>query len=276
MRTISLLLCLFMAGCLPDPVPLEIEQLPTRPVIWSQALGANGALVYMGRTFSALEFSGESDTLAEDILDELLVNDALIILSGGGQTDTLIALTDGLFAALNVNLVPGTNYSLRATDLEKNLIATAETRALAPANFLDVSYERIADSTLRFQLRFTEPAEQNWYAVHFYTRFSDPLLAANPLSNNSVVRTFLLSDLELENNEVTTTFDLPLVDSDTLFVSLNNIDENFYNYMQQRERGGNLFSQAISEPITYPTNVVNGFGVFTLHIPQVRIVVIDP
>jgi hypothetical protein len=276
MRTLSILLCLFFVSCLPDPVPLDIEQLPTRPVIWSQALGTNGALVYMGRTFSALEFSGESDTLADEILDELLVNDALITLSTDGQTDTLIALTDGLFAALNIPIVPGSNYSLRATDLEKNLTATAQTRALAPANFLDVSYERMADSTLRFQLRFTEPAEQNWYAVHFYTRFSDPLLANNPLSSNGSVRTFLLSDLELENNEATAIFDIPLVDSDTLFVSLNNIDENFYNYMQQRERGGNLFSQTISEPITYPTNIINGFGVFTLHFPQIRIVVIDP
>lgn len=265
----------FLGSCVPDPLPLEIDQLPEKPVIWSQVLGENTAIVYFGRTFSALEFSDAEDTASAEFLNELLVQNAEIILRGAGDVDTLFPLTNGLFLTADATLIPGEMYTLTARDLDHGLSTSASAVMMPQVDIDTVTYSSLDTNTYNLLVRFTDPAGPNWYAIHFYSSYNDPLEIQDPLESTGVVRTVILSDIEYNNANISLNQELDFVESDTVFVSLNNIDEGFYNYLQQRSRGGNLFSQAISEPITYPSNVLDGYGIFTLYRPSVKIVVLE-
>ncbi|MEN9347959.1 MAG: hypothetical protein RLZZ77_1470 [Bacteroidota bacterium] len=270
-----LLLIVTLGSCVPEPLPLEIDQLEEKPVIWSQVIGENGAILYFGRTFSALEFSDTEDTASADFLNELLVQNAEIILRGAGDVDTLFPLTNGLFLTLNATLIPGETYTITARDLDKGL-STSASAVMMPQVAIDtVTFQSIDTNTYNLRVRFTDPSGPNWYAIHFYSSYNDPLEIQDPLESTGVVRTVILSDIEYNTASIALNQELDFLESDTVYVSLNNIDEGFYNYLQQRSRGGNLFSQAISEPITYPTNVLDGYGIFSLYRPSVKTVILE-
>lgn len=270
-----LLLIVTLGSCVPEPLPLEIDQLEEKPVIWSQVIGENGTLLYFGRTFSALEFSDTEDTASADFLNELLVQNAEIILRGAGDVDTLFPLTNGLFLTLNATLIPGETYTITARDLDKGL-STSASAVMMPQVAIDtVTFQSIDTNTYNLRVRFTDPSGPNWYAIHFYSSYNDPLEIQDPLESTGVVRTVILSDIEYNTASIALNQELDFLESDTVYVSLNNIDEGFYNYLQQRSRGGNLFSQAISEPITYPTNVLDGYGIFSLYRPSVKTVILE-
>lgn len=270
-----LLLIVTLGSCVPEPLPLEIDQLEEKPVIWSQVIGENGAILYFGRTFSALEFSDTEDTASADFLNELLVQNAEIILRGAGDVDTLFPLTNGLFLTLNATLIPGETYTITARDLDKGL-STSASAVMMPQVAIDtVTFQSIDTNTYNLRVRFTDPSGPNWYAIHFYSSYNDPLEIQDPLESTGVVRTVILSDIEYNTASIDLNQELDFLESDTVYVSLNNIDEGFYNYLQQRSRGGNLFSQAISEPITYPTNVLDGYGIFSLYRPSVKTVILE-
>lgn len=270
-----LLLIVTLGSCVPEPLPLEIDQLEEKPVIWSQVIGENGTILYFGRTFSALEFSDTEDTASADFLNELLVQNAEIILRGAGDVDTLFPLTNGLFLTLNATLIPGETYTITARDLDKGL-STSASAVMMPQVAIDtVTFQSIDTNTYNLRVRFTDPSGPNWYAIHFYSSYNDPLEIQDPLESTGVVRTVILSDIEYNTASIALNQELDFLESDTVYVSLNNIDEGFYNYLQQRSRGGNLFSQAISEPITYPTNVLDGYGIFSLYRPSVKTVILE-
>jgi len=270
----SLILSVF-TSCVPEPLPLEIDQLEERPVLWSQVIGESTTIIYFGRTFSALEFSDTQDTASTEFLNELLVQNAEIILSGAGDIDTLFPLTNGLFLTLDATLIPGQTYTIRARDLDHGL-NTSATAVMMPLVSIDtVTYNSIDTNTFNLRVRFTDPAGPNWYAVHFYSSYNDPLEIQDPLESTGVVRTVILSDLEYNSSSIAFNQELDFLDSDTVYVSLNNIDEGYYNYLQQRSRGGNLFSQAISEPITYPSNIEGGYGIFSLYRPSVKMIILE-
>jgi Domain of unknown function (DUF4249) len=270
-----LLLIVTLGSCVPEPLPLEIDQLEEKPVIWSQVIGENGTLLYFGRTFSALEFSDTEDTASADFLNELLVQNAEIILRGAGDVDTLFPLTNGLFLTLNATLIPGETYTITARDLDKGLSTSASAIMMPQVAIDTVTFQSIDTNTYNLRVRFTDPSGPNWYAIHFYSSYNDPLEIQDPLESTGVVRTVILSDIEYNTASIALNQELDFLESDTVYVSLNNIDEGFYNYLQQRSRGGNLFSQAISEPITYPTNVLDGYGIFSLYRPSVKTVILE-
>jgi len=272
-----LLILLSASSCVPDPLPITIDQLEPAPVIWSQAVPGQSVLVYMARTFGALEYddTNEADSTGNDILSQVLTSNALITLTGGGQTDTLFEFTAGLYATLTANLVVGSEYTLHAFDplLGKRIEARTQMMPTVPLD--DITYSVINDSTLDVHYRFIDPVGQNYYAIHFYSRFSDPLEFNDPLEAGGVVQTELLSDLELNNSNVDRSFRLNNLDGDTLYVSLNNISRTYYDYLQQRKRSGSIFVQAVAEPITFISNVEGGYGIFSLQFPDIKMVVVE-
>src|SRR5690606_8068125 len=62
---------------------------------------------------------------------------------------------------------------------------------------------------------------------------------------------------------------------DTLAVSLSNISQEYYRFMQLRAGNRFNFLEFISEPVNYPSNVVGGRGYFNLYVPDVRVIVLE-
>ncbi|MEN9640002.1 MAG: hypothetical protein RLZZ262_1871 [Bacteroidota bacterium] len=87
--------------------------------------------------------------------------------------------------------------------------------------------------------------------------------------------TKLVTDLEFESNEALFSVELTELDSDTLYVSLNNISPVYFDYLGQRLRGGTIYNQLVQEPINYVTNVNGGYGMFTLHLPSLEMIIME-
>ncbi|MEQ9592814.1 MAG: hypothetical protein RLN86_09460, partial [Cyclobacteriaceae bacterium] len=62
---------------------------------------------------------------------------------------------------------------------------------------------------------------------------------------------------------------------DTVLIQLANVDKGYHDFLQVRKDSRFNFSDFLGEPVNYPTNVVGGLGWFTLHFPDVRVVVLD-
>jgi hypothetical protein len=62
---------------------------------------------------------------------------------------------------------------------------------------------------------------------------------------------------------------------DTIAVSLSNISEEYFEFMQLRIDNRFSLVEFISEPVNYPSNIVGGRGYFNLYVPDVRFFVFD-
>jgi hypothetical protein len=54
-----------------------------------------------------------------------------------------------------------------------------------------------------------------------------------------------------------------------VIVTLSNVSKGYFDYLSARQRGGSGFAGALGEPITYPSNIVNGYGYFSSHYPSI-------
>ena len=61
---------------------------------------------------------------------------------------------------------------------------------------------------------------------------------------------------------------------DSIEVSLSNVSLDYFNYVTLRLENQLELVEVFSEPIYYPTNIRGGRGFFTLHLTDVRVVVL--
>ncbi|MFN0031915.1 MAG: DUF4249 domain-containing protein [Flavobacteriales bacterium] len=268
------MIAVLIAACTPKPIPIYLDEAESKPVVWSQAIPGSTTLIYLARSFSALEFQEGDSTDTDDILRQFLAEDALVILTHNGTPDTLFKVSDGFWATLSTELIPGDSYQLYAQDFFNGKTITATAQMYDAVALDTVEYAAVDTSTLDVTVRFADPPGPNWYAIHYYSSYADPLEVDDPFAAENVVETKLLSDLELEADYVAFTHRLEFLESDTFYVSLNNISPEYYDYLSQRQRGGNIYNQLVQEPINYVSNVVGGYGMFALHLPSVREVIV--
>ncbi|MBK8699366.1 MAG: DUF4249 family protein [Saprospiraceae bacterium] len=63
---------------------------------------------------------------------------------------------------------------------------------------------------------------------------------------------------------------------DTLAVALSHITKEHFNYLSAYKKNGSIFNSLLSEPVRkFPTNVKNGFGFFSLVLPDVRNIILE-
>jgi hypothetical protein len=271
----ALIFCTGLVACTPKPIPIYLDEVESLPVIWSQAIPNSTTLVYFSRSFSSLEFQENDSTSADSLISQFLVGDGLVTITHAGETDTLTQLSDGFFAGFSTELIPGDSYTLRAVDYLTGRIISATTQVYAAVSIDTVTYNLIDTNSVDLALSFVDPPGANWYAIHYYSQYANPLELDDPFAADNIVETDVLSDLELNSANVTINKSLEFLESDTLFVSLNNISQEYYDYLSQRERGGTIYNQLIQEPINYVSNIENGYGMFSLHFPSVKNVILE-
>lgn len=272
---VGLTVLILLASCTPRPIPIYLDEIESRPVVWSQAIPNSTTLIYLSRSFSSLEFQEDDSTSADSLIAQFLVADGLVTLTHNGETDTLIQLSDGFFVGFETELIPGDTYMLNAYDYLTGKSITATTQAMQLVGIDTITYALQDTSTVDLTVSFVDPPGANWYAIHYYSEYANPLELDDPFAADNIVETDVISDLELSSSNVTITKTLDFLESDTLFVSLNNISQEYYDYLSQRERGGTIYNQLVQEPINYVSNVQNGYGMFSLHFPSVQTVILE-
>ena len=280
---LSLFSLIFVSSCFPKPLDIELEQAPVKMVIASQIVPNSIMVVAVSRSFGALDYSEDYDTTSSenDILDKLMVKDAKVTISYMGITDDLLPIDDlpGIYASATVPQFTNVEYTLNVYNPETGKSVSSKASMLNVIPFDSISAKRGEGdkyNDITVSVSFTDPPDElNWYMINFYTQedTNQSVSPFEPQSPNQV--TILLSDEGFESSKVSGERVLYNWTSDTLVASISNISHEYYNYLSARKRGGNLFSSIVSEPINYPSNIKDGYGFFTTHFPDIKIIILE-
>ncbi len=268
---------LVAAGCLPDPLPVdELPMLQPKITVASQIVPEEGLIVFLTRSVGALDASEDTDP--QTLLNQIVINDALVTLHYAGQTDTLLAQGSGLYGTLtDIAWQAGTVYELRVTSPawgEVNAFANVQPQVpfqSVQARLFVTEFDSLAEVSYSLQ----DPQGANYYMINVQKVTSDQGL--NSLLNPDVF-TYLITDRDFEGRLFQDQFRVFFRDfspGDTVSVFLANIQKEYYDFLKLRNDNQYNFAEFASEPINYPTNVNGGLGFFNLHVPDVRIFALE-
>jgi hypothetical protein len=280
LKKISLLVLIlpFFFSCVPDP--LEVRNIPVlkqQIVVNTQILPGGSLIVLLTKTIGALDASDNSDP--EELLAQVVVNDAIVTIEGPAGIDTLLYLENGVYGGVALSLQEGETYFLRA--VSESLGKVSATATVEPQVFFDSVtaelYPLGDDDTLaQITYQLNDPVGKNHYMINVQRVSTDINLGEQILNPRSHIK--LLDDTQFDGRQQQETFRAfprNYSDGDTIAVFLSNISEDYYKFIQLRLDTRFSFVEFIGEPINYPSNVTGGRGFFNLYIPDVRLFVMQ-
>ncbi|KAA9331721.1 DUF4249 family protein [Adhaeribacter soli] len=268
-----LLLGLGLFSCEPDPIEIDLPAHQPKLVIATQVAPEKYMLVQVSKSFSSL--ASNSDSLATDttFMKSLVVEHALVQVTFNGRTETLQHLRNGLYMGANIVQYYGLTYTLFVRDSVSELECTAVTEMQAPTTFekLEPEVIRTAKDTtvnLHFTIADQRP-EKNFYLISLTGASRKNVI---PWKGTRSVKSIqeqiiLVNDDAMQQGRYSAKEKLTLGTSDSLVVTLTNISEPYYRYLELYRKSGNLMNQLTGEPINLPTNIQNGYGYFSAHNP---------
>ncbi len=263
-----------MAGCIPDPLPVDnITKPETKIVVSSQIVPGVGLVVFVTKTVGALEAGNNSDP--QVLLQQIAIANATVSLSHQGNLQSLQNLGNGLYGSPSSTFLPGEAYTLKVvTDAMGTVTAQTNVPARVPFTTVDVKPYRVGyDSLLQVDYSLNDPPGKNFYmiSVQKFSRTQNLQSIINP-------RLFLhlTDDTEFDGKLYQDSFRTlfrAYSKGDSVSVMLASIGEDYYKFLKLRNDRFR-FSEFSSEPLNYPSNVQGGYGYFNLHVPDARIFVV--
>jgi hypothetical protein len=278
-----IIIAFVVVQCRPEPIDIDVPPAEQKLVIASQIVPNSVMVVGLTRSFSPLDQAANQDSVPNSFLDSILVENAIVTVTGPGGTDTLYMLAPGIYASLSVNLIDYGNYTIHAKDPATGQEATATTELLPQVQF-DTIWPYIStdpvnhDSAafIHYELNDYSAAE-DYYVACYYRKSQDS--SAFDLNNffsqgtNELTSFQLISDQDFDaNGHLSRNEQLVGVSiDDTIACTVAHITKGYYEFLTAYKRSSSLFNQLSGEPINYPTNVENGYGYFCTQFPDIRI-----
>jgi hypothetical protein len=280
--------CLFFLfplvySCSPEPIDIVLPPFESKLVIATQIIPQQFMVVGVSRSFSALDNAqNNGDSASQNFLDSLAVTRALVTISYSGRIDTLFLVQPGIYVSLNTLQVDYGVYTLMVRDSSTGQSISSTSTILpkvAFTNVFPVLQKTEKDTSIRVEYSFTDrPGEDNWYVVNFYIKKSGEdthfdLNAFNSIGSSQLLSNFeLLSDKTFEQDTFKSTSILyEASPSDSIAISISNISEGYFQFLNAYKKSGNFFNQITGEAINYPTNIINGYGYFNTHYPDIKV-----
>lgn len=273
----GLAILLLLSACVPEPLPVDdIPQLKSKIVVASQIIPDQTVAIFLTKSVGALDADRNSEL--EELLAQVAINDAVVIIYNETFRDTLDFVSLGAYTSTNIPLTSGTTYSLLVDSPTLGKV-TATTTVLSQPQFnlteaeiFDTGFDTLA--TVRYS--FQDIPGPNWYMFNVQ-RISQELEPDDLL--NPEIFTHLETDKGFENqlrqNELKIFLRRDFIPGDTLAFFLSNISKEYYAFNQLRLDSRFNLADFLGEPANYPTNVKGGLGFFNLYIPDVRILVLE-
>lgn len=274
---------LLLNSCTPKGIDIDVAPAESKIVVASQIVPQKNMIVSLTRSFSPLEPIATSDQVPQELLNKFLVNNAFVTVSYNGQTDTLDMLIPGIYFSTNTLLTNYNDYTLTVYDPSTGLSASALTTMLPQVPF-DTVYPIITrtpgvDTTVAIRYVLTDnPNEENYYVINYILKQSSGganLDISSYFGNgsNKILSEYeLLNDASFTNNVYSHLSTLQdVTPNDSIAVEVSNITRGYYEFLTASKRTGGLLTQLTSEPIHFPTNVVNGYGYFNAYYPNAKV-----
>jgi len=267
---------LLLASCLPDP--LEVKGIPTlKPqiVVSAQILSDQSLVVLLTKSFGALDASDDSDP--EELLNQLAINDAIVIISGSGGMDTLSLIQTGIYGGITNEWQAGERYQLYINSPTMGVV-TASTIAKPQVQFEEIEAELyfngFDDTLAQVNYRIQDEVGPNYYMLNVQ-RVRQNNLTEQLLNPRAFIRLVTDEDFDGESyTEQFRVFPTDFSDGDTVAVYLSNISKEYFDFIELRVDNRFSFVEFLGEPINYPSNVVGGKGFFNLYIPDIRVFIL--
>jgi hypothetical protein len=264
------------SSCMPDPLDVDDLNLPgTRIVVSSLILPDNSVAILLTKSIGALEASDESDP--RDLIPEIAINDADVTISVNDSIYILKLLQDGIYQGIGIPLLPGRECHLKVVSPSLGTV-TASTVVQAPIYFDTVTAEPYINEYNDYwaQVTYTikDPPAPNYYLLNVQKAKRKDLVE-NILKPDAYTRQ--VEDKTFDAQEFSEMFRAMhknFYPGDSIEVSLSNVSLDYFNYVTLRLENQLELVEVFSEPIYYPTNIRGGRGFFTLHLTDVRVVVL--
>jgi len=265
-------MAIVVVGCLPEPLPVEdIPKLESKLVISSQMLPRQGLTIVVTKSLGALDAGSDSDPQA--VLEQIVVDDAVVTLHYSDRVDTLINVGSGVYEDLTVAWHQDISYTLNVKTESLGEVSSA-TELVTPVPFDSVHVRLVyssLDSLLQVNYTLTDPPGKNYYVVSVqgFSNLQDLSSLLNPTIFNH-----LIEDTEFDGREMHgefTTFFPRFSRGDSIAVFLSTVSPEYFTFLQLRNDDEYNLATFASEPLRYPTNVQGGYGFFNLHVPNVRL-----
>lgn len=275
-RWVSLLCAVLFASCVPEPLDVDGLVFPeTQIVVSSMILPDESVAVLLTRSIGALEASEESDP--RKLIADIAINDANVTLMVNDSVYRLKLLQDGVYQGSGIPLAQGSECHLEVVSPVFGKV-TATTVVQAPIYFDTVNAVPYANEYNHYwaQVTYTiqDPPSENYYLLNVQeARRKD--LVENILKPEAYTRQ--LEDKSFNAQEFSEGFramNKNFYPGDSIEVSLSNVSLDYFNYVTLRLENKLELVEIFSEPIHYPTNVRGGRGFFTLHLTDVRVIVL--
>ncbi|MES2591857.1 MAG: DUF4249 domain-containing protein [Bacteroidota bacterium] len=275
-----------MVGCTPKGIDIDVAPAESRIVVASQIIPQKSLVVALTKSFSPLEPIATSEEVGTGLLDNFLVQNALVTVSYNNQTDTLSMLLPGIYVSNDILLTNYNTYTLNVTEPSTGMAVSAVTSMLPQVKF-DTVYpivaRNVADTVVSVKyVLHDNPAEENFYVVNYILKQASTganLDISSYFGNgsNKILSIFeLLNDASFTNSElIHETILSDVTSKDSIAVEVAHISKGYYEFLTAAKRTGGLITQLTSEPIHFPTNVHNGYGFFNAYFPDAKIFFVE-
>jgi hypothetical protein len=266
-----------LSSCLPEALEVdEIPQVKPQIVVSTQIIPDQSLVVLLTKTFGALV--PVNDSVPEQLLDQIVVEDAVVTIAGPQGTDTLFSLDNGAYGGVLIPFRVGEVYTLNV-DSESLGKVTARTVVKPLIRFEKINaelyYNNFGDSLAQITYTLQDPLGANKYMINV-----QEVERRDAIENLINPRAFtkLLDDRSFDGVRYSETFRVVPRDyapGDTIAVSLANISEEYYDFVKLRLDNRFNFAEFLGEPVNYPSNVEGGRGYFNLYIPDIRFFILQ-
>lgn len=277
-RMIGICLCtVWMLACIPEPLPVgDLPQLQPKIVVSTQVTSNQSVVVLLTKSVGALEASEDDDP--QDLINQLAIDDAVVTVRHENDSYEFFALGSGVYTSGQLPLIPGGEYTLTVESRSMGLVtATTTVKEAIPFDFIQASiFDSGFDTLAEVNYGFRDPVGKNYYMFNVQ-RLTGEFEAEDAINPDIFID--LIDDSEIFDSRYQTRKRVEarrdFMPGDTIGVSLSNITEEYFNFMQLRSDARFNFAEFLGEPANYPTNVKGGLGFFNLHIPDVRILQLE-
>jgi hypothetical protein len=270
-----------LVACKPKPIDIHVKPAPPKIVVASSVLADNFILVFLSRNFSSFESKANSDSLSEQFFDKVAIKNAFVTITHKNITDTLFQLGDGFYGSINLGFEAYDDYSLYAMDLESGQEVTATTNLLPFYQFDVLNPYKVVngkDTACRVNYELSDDlTRENYYVVNYIRKDESKKgkkVDVNKLFSGKGASTETDFDLLKDDSFTDGKYKVDKIlkdvrPTDSLAISVSSISKGYYEFLTVFKRSGTLINTLTSEPLSYPTNVKNGYGYFNAYTPQI-------
>lgn len=277
MKTLKILAMAICAitwySCKPRPLNIDIKQVPPVLTLSSATPDDHTILVSAGYSINSMIKLNEAGNGSVMIPKEMLLEDGVLTVSrAGGPVDTLYPLSDGLYGNMRIPLEHKATYTIQVYTSGK-CIGTATTTYLARPEVMygTPQLNKVkGDTTATVPVTIRNVQAGDYYFVSYNTtanaRKQSPgtKMDVSTLASFSPKQLALIQGSEANGGIVKRNITMPVKPGDTLMVQTATVDKAYFDYLTAYKRRGALINQLTGEPINMPSNVVKGFGFFSL------------